>query len=34
MAQAGKRLKALTEQIASVEARWLELTEQIETASL
>jgi ATP-binding cassette subfamily F protein 3 len=34
LAQAGKRLKALHDLIASVEARWLELTEQIETATL
>ncbi len=33
MAEAGKRLKAVNDSIASIEERWLELTEQIETAS-
>ena len=33
MAEAGKRLKAVNDSIASIEERWLELTQQIEMAS-
>ena len=33
MAQAGKRLKAIESETATIEERWLELTEQIETAA-
>lgn len=33
MAQTGKRLKAIENEIGTLEERWLELTEQIETAT-
>ena len=31
MADAGRRLKALAEEVARLEERWLELTQQLET---
>lgn len=34
IAQAGKRLKAIDNEIGTLEERWLELTEQIETATV
>jgi ATP-binding cassette subfamily F protein 3 len=34
MAQAGKRLKAVDAELAQLEERWLELSEQIETATV
>jgi ATP-binding cassette subfamily F protein 3 len=34
MAQTGKRLKAIENEIGALEERWLELTEQIETAAV
>ncbi len=34
IAQAGKRLKAIDSEIGTLEERWLELTEQIETATV
>jgi ATP-binding cassette subfamily F protein 3 len=34
LAQAGKRLKAIEGEIGMLEERWLELTEQIETAAV
>jgi ATP-binding cassette subfamily F protein 3 len=33
MAQAGKRLKAVDAELQQLEERWLELTDQIETAT-
>ena len=33
MAQTGKRLKAIESELGTLEERWLELTEQIETAA-
>ena len=34
IAQTGKRLKAIENEIGTLEERWLELTEQIETATV
>ena len=34
LAQAGKRIKAIDAEITQLEERWLELTEQIETAAV
>lgn len=33
IAQSGKRLKAIAAELVTLEERWLELTEQIETAT-
>jgi ATP-binding cassette subfamily F protein 3 len=33
MAESGRRLKAVNDETDTLEARWLELTEAIETAS-
>jgi ATP-binding cassette subfamily F protein 3 len=34
MAQAGKRLKAVDAELQTLEERWLEITDQIETATV
>ena len=34
LAQTGKRIKAIDSEIGTLEERWLELTEQIETAAV
>jgi ATP-binding cassette subfamily F protein 3 len=34
LAQAGKRVKAIDAEIGTLEERWLELTEQIETVAV